>query len=283
MKVYEADAWLAPGENIHVVTNRVDGEEPEHLHEFLELVYIRSGSGTHVVQGMTFSVERGDAVFIPLAQTHAFRSEGPMTYVNCLLAPDFIGRELLDADNVQDWLTLGVYEDPAWGRSRVSFRGEALLEVEALLDSMQAEFDRKEEGYRTILRGSAAILIARVFRQMRWEMRTAGDVHAGIAPEVLRYIEENCYGRVSLEELARRSFYHPAYFSRLFKACYGKTLTAFIHEKRMTEAMRRLRETEESVEAVAAAVGYHDRKQFHRLFREAAGTTPARYRALHMV
>ena len=281
MKVYGANAWLQPGENIHIITNRIDGGEPEHLHEFLELVYIRSGSGMQVVQGTSFPVERGDAVFIPLGQTHAFHSDGPMTYVNCLLAPDFIGRDLLDADNVQDWLTLGVYEDPAWGRSRVSFRGEALLEVESLLDAMQAEFDRKEEGYRTILRGSTAILVARVFRQMRREAQISGDGHAGITPEVLRYIEENCYGRVSLEELARRSFYHPAYFSRLFKSCSGRTLTAFIHEKRMAEAMRRLRETDDSVETVAGAVGYHDRKQFHHLFREAAGTTPARYRALH--
>ncbi len=279
MKVYEADDWLLPGENVHVVAQEVDGGESEHTHGFLELVYIRSGSGIQSVQGVDFPVARGDALFIPMGQTHAFHAEGPMSYVNCLMSPDFIGRDLLDADNVQDWLTLGVYEDPEWGRSRVSFRGAAMLEIESLLDNMLAEFTDKAEGYRTILKGSVAILVTRIFRRMRQEAADKPEGHGGIPPEVLRYIEENCFGRISLEELARKSFYHPAYFSRLFKSFYGRTLTAFIHERRMTEAMRLLCETTGTVEEIAEHVGYHDRKQFHKLFRETAGTTPSLYRA----
>jgi AraC-like DNA-binding protein len=99
-----------------------------------------------------------------------------------------------------------------------------------------------------------------------------------ISPEIIRYIEENCFENITIKELAQKCFYNPSYFSTVFKAIYGKTLTEFIHEKRIQEAVRLLMETDDNIDRISLSVGYQDRKQFYKLFKDQTGITPGEMR-----
>ncbi len=48
--------------------------------------------------------------------------------------------------------------------------------------------------------------------------------------------------------------------------------------KRVAYAKKILVETDESVEAIGAQIGYADRKQFYKEFKEKVGCTPKQYR-----
>ncbi|NSW90624.1 MAG: helix-turn-helix transcriptional regulator [Firmicutes bacterium] len=60
---------------------------------------------------------------------------------------------------------------------------------------------------------------------------------------MLKHIEENYNKKLTLNELARSSFYNPSYFSRIFKECYGKILTEYISEKRLEAFLSPIPET----------------------------------------
>ncbi|MDR7325034.1 MULTISPECIES: AraC family transcriptional regulator [Catenuloplanes] len=70
-----------------------------------------------------------------------------------------------------------------------------------------------------------------------------------------------------------------ATLSRRFPAAIGQSPGTYLTQWRMDLAAARLHATDQSVEAIAAGVGYHSVPAFSRAFTRAHGTAPGRYRA----
>lgn len=72
---------------------------------------------------------------------------------------------------------------------------------------------------------------------------------------------------------------HVNYLNRSVKEVTGKTTTALIAERMLTEAKALLRHTDWNVAEVAYALGYDHQPYFNNFFRKMTGTTPKAYRA----
>ena len=64
-KVYAfaSDEYIDPKEKIAVIA-REDKSIVPHTHDFIELVYIKSGSGVHVINDRHYNISPGDLLFI---------------------------------------------------------------------------------------------------------------------------------------------------------------------------------------------------------------------------
>lgn len=98
---------------------------------------------------------------------------------------------------------------------------------------------------------------------------------------VFRFIETNYHNSISLREVAKAVGRSPAYLTDLVRRETGKTVLCWIVERRMVEARRLLIETDQSVEQIAEAVGYLDRRHFGRQFLRLHNTTPQTWRREH--
>ncbi|WP_242040242.1 helix-turn-helix domain-containing protein [Anabaena subtropica] len=98
---------------------------------------------------------------------------------------------------------------------------------------------------------------------------------------VFRFIETNYHNSISLREVAEAVSRSPAYLTDLVRRETGKTVLCWIVERRMVEARRLLLETDHSVEQIAEAVGYLDRRHFGRQFLRFHNTTPQTWRKSH--
>lgn len=99
--------------------------------------------------------------------------------------------------------------------------------------------------------------------------------------KVLRFIEEHYQDSISLREVALAVGRSPAYLTDLMRRETGKTVLCWIVERRMAEARCLLKETSQSVEQIAEAVGYLDRRHFSRQFLRLHGETPQVWRKKH--
>jgi AraC-like DNA-binding protein len=97
-----------------------------------------------------------------------------------------------------------------------------------------------------------------------------GKVYEGVARAVA-YIKEN-YCDQSAVYMSR---YH---FSRKFRQETGRRFIDYLIMLRMTEARKQLLQTNWTVTAIAAAVGYRDLSNFERSFKKLFGTQPSQYR-----
>lgn len=280
----KADHLLDPAENITIQRMVGHGEEElPHTHEFIELVYISGGSGIQHVNDGSYRVKRGSMLFLNYGQSHYSRPDGDMTYYNFLLKPEFMSETLINSVDAFALLALAAFSDFQDAIQNpspvVHFTGREMLEVEQIAECMYREFQRKEAGYRTVLKGYMTVVFSYLFRHMALPVTADESASSrAIAPEILAYIEEHCFEKITLSELARKSFYNPSYFSRIFKEYSGQSLTDYIHKKRVERAYSLLATTGDSVEQICAAVGYSDKKLFYKQFRLYTGLTPGEVR-----
>jgi transcriptional regulator GlxA family with amidase domain len=81
-----------------------------------------------------------------------------------------------------------------------------------------------------------------------------------------------------LGRLARQSGVSRATLTRRFTALVGVAPLTYLAKWRMTVAARLLRETPDSIAAVASAVGYESEFAFGRAFKRTQGVSPGSYR-----
>ena len=84
--------------------------------------------------------------------------------------------------------------------------------------------------------------------------------------------------RWTIEELSKRCLINSCALKEGFKAVYGAPIATYMKEYRIRLAMRLLRETDDSVAAVAAQVGYGSQGKFAQAFRDAVWMLPTEYR-----
>lgn len=85
---------------------------------------------------------------------------------------------------------------------------------------------------------------------------------------------------LNLCDVCRRASISESAFRRNFGAHYGKPPIKFLTELRLGYAQKLLVSTDETVEAIALASGFHDVKYFSRVVKEHFGCTPSELRSV---
>ena len=96
--------------------------------------------------------------------------------------------------------------------------------------------------------------------------------------QVRDYIREHIGEDISLENIATRFGYAPAYFSRYFKKNLGVNPKEYITRERMQIAKGLLIHSADEIQSIAQRVGFTNANSFARTFRQYEGVSPSLYR-----
>jgi len=96
--------------------------------------------------------------------------------------------------------------------------------------------------------------------------------------EALKYIDEHLDEPINLEMLSGKFFFSPFYFHRLFSVIVGKSLAAYIRDRRILYACKQLCNTEKTILDIALDIGFNSPQSFSRTFKEIQGLPPSEYR-----
>jgi AraC-like DNA-binding protein len=100
--------------------------------------------------------------------------------------------------------------------------------------------------------------------------------------DALEIVERRYAEYIGPAEIARELGRHPAYLTNLVREATGKSLGAWLIERRLGAARVLLCTTSDSVSEIAAAVGYVDASHFTRYFTRHFGAQPGRLRRLRL-
>lgn len=106
----------------------------------------------------------------------------------------------------------------------------------------------------------------------------SGPTASRTVMEVKRYILQNYQKDIGLNEVAEEVFLNPKYLSDLFKRETGQTFMNYLTEVRMENAKQALRRVDLKIYEVAESVGYHNPRNFVKMFKKYSGITPMEYR-----
>lgn len=252
---------------------------PEHLHDYVEVVYMCQGQTTHVVNGKTIPLEPGDLLFMNQSATHEiYRAEERDIAVNFIIFPDFFTSPLSELGEEETPLRRFLV-DCLCGQNAsagyLHFRASSLPVVQNLVENLLWTLLSEMSNKRRILQMTMALLFLQLCGHT--EVLETKDLDDAIVIKVLHYIETN-YVQGSLQNLSLQIHHDMAWLSREIKRKTGKTYTELVQEKRLKQAAFLLRSTNRTIVEISEAVGYENISYFHRIFTAAYRTTPGKYR-----
>lgn len=172
---------------------------------------------------------------------------------------------------IPPWTVLRAAELPRLGAIALA---TGLIEQELRADA---------PGRQVIVHGLLDVVFACALREVTAQCAAAhpGWSQAARDPQIRRTLalmHENCAHPWTLETLAQRAGLSRTALAERFRDAMGDTPLNHLRTIRMQRAMHLLADTDQRLEAVAAAVGYQDAFGFSRVFKRTTGLSPREFR-----
>ena len=122
---------------------------------------------------------------------------------------------------------------------------------------------------------------------MQWEalpedeLIQYGAEKTELIKEIRHFLVQHLDQRFTIEALSKKYLINTSSLKAVFKAVYGMPIAAYVKEYRMQQAMRLLRETDDSIATIAAQVGYETQGKFTKAFKASVQMLPTEYRKLY--
>lgn len=282
--VVDSQKLLEKGRLIEIRPHTRFAHFPCHRHNYVELVYMCSGSTTHIVDHTEQIVlQEGDLLFLNQNACHEIlpAGEGDVA-VNFIILPEFFHRpvSMIERENVlRDFLVSALSGEHSFS-NYLHIPARGIVPVENLMESMIWTILERRNGTNTIIQTSMGLLLMNLSGFAGSINRAApGQEEQNMVFDVLQYIEGN-YKSGSLAEISSR-LNRPTYqISRLLKKHTGCNFKELLGQRKLQQAAYLLSNTTLPVDAVITAIGYDNSSYFYRRFRERYGCSPAEFREM---
>ncbi len=276
----DARKLLEAGKMIQVRTHTRFVHFPKHTHNFIEVIYMCSGSTRHIVNGDEVILHQGEVLFLNQRATQEIYPAGEDDIaVNFIILPEFFeyGLNMMaQEENLLRDFVIGCLRGDNKESAYLHFKVADILPIQNLIENLIWTIRNKQQNNRSINQATMGLLFLQLMNYMdRLETDTRGEQKLIIS--VLSYIEAN-YRDGELAELAGLLHYDFYWLSKEIKKRTGKTYTELVQAKRLAQAAYLLNTTSKSVMEIALEVGYDNISYFHRIFQKKYGMTPRKYR-----
>lgn len=105
-----------------------------------------------------------------------------------------------------------------------------------------------------------------------------GSRQTELVKEIRNFLVQHLDQRFTIEQLARKYLLNTSSLKTVFKTVYGMPIASYVKEYRMQQAMKLLRETDDSIARIAEKVGYETQGKFTKAFKDQTQILPTEYR-----
>lgn len=279
--VIDATKLLEAGKLIQVRTHTRFIHFPEHTHNYVEMIYMCSGSTHHVINGEDVILKQGELLILNQNAVQEIypAGEGDVA-VNFIILPEFFdyGLKMIETEENQlrDFI-VDCLRGENHSAGYLRFKVAEVLPVQNLLENLIWTIVNKQPNKRSINQATMGLLFLQLMNHMDKMETDAASEQQKFIIQVLSYVEEH-YKSGELTELAEELHFDIYWLSKEIRKRTGKTYTDLVQAKRLSQAAYLLRTTAMNVIDISMAVGYDNISYFHRIFQKKYGMTPRRYR-----
>lgn len=255
---------------------------PRHSHNYVEMVYMCSGSTTHIINdNERITLQEGDLLFLNQNATQEILPAGENDIaVNFIILPEFFDHafSMIEKENILHDFLISVLSQDSSRSSYLHFQAQDILPVQNLIENMIWTLLHKKSGTNTINQTTMGLLFLNL--SMFAETINQDDPNQyeqTLVFSVLKYIEAH-YKNGSLTEVAEELRQPAYYISRLLKKYTDSNFKELLQQRKLQQAAYLLSQTPITIDAVMENIGYDNSSYFHRKFREKYGCSPRQYR-----
>ena len=254
---------------------------PAHTHNYVEVVYMCSGSTHHIIDGQDIILAPGELLFL---SKHATQEIYPAAMqdlaINFIILPEFfdLSLKMIGNDNtaLRTFLVESLIGDGN-GPSYLHFKVSEVLPIQNLVENLIWSIKNKQANVRSINQTTMGLIFLQLLNHTDKMQLALSQTDHKLILKVLEYIEEN-YRDGELKDLAQILNYDVFWLSKEIKKVSGNTFSELLQLKRLNQAAYLLNNTNMKVIDISMAVGYENVSYFHRIFFNHFGMSPRSYR-----
>ena len=253
---------------------------PIHSHDYIEVMYVCSGSITHIFSDREVLLDTDDIIILGKETKHAIRTAGENDIgVNFIISVELF--ELL-INRIRQNSTLPLRQLEAMLERGDNifcvFSASQNISVRNLMENMiySVFYQTDSDGY-TLQQSLELLLCYLASMQRTQETMSADSYEEKNKKKILNYIRTS-YSTATLTEAAQMLGLSSPYLSRWIKRHFDKSFKELLMEQRFSAAEKMLVTTDIPIGDIINNVGYENSSYFHKEFKRRYGMPPSEYR-----
>lgn len=245
--------------------------EPLHWHTSIEFFYVYQGIVEFQLDAETYTLGKGDVVFIDSARNHGLTYEASARALSLKISAVWLH------SIVPEFFT----EDMALCTPAVTAieeREEAERFCKTLL--LLKDVFYSDEKYGDIgINGYIFGLLYQLMSSFQGKSAVASKYqYDSRLKQTIRYLHMHYKEEVSLQDIADMLFVSPQYISRLFRNYYSMTYKQYLTKIRLEHAVYEMLYTDANFLEIAMECGFSSQHSFIDAFKKRYGMTPSQYK-----
>lgn len=252
-----------------------------HSHQHIELTYVAKGSLSIVVENQTLHVSEGEFILINSDVTHGEYLYGDESSILCfglddLFFDDYMNENGNSAPSNYNKNLRALLNEKRSEYKYILFQPKNdFHDTNRILTLLFDELTAHRVGRKYLILGAVERLVDLLTLEFHMSITTSDKAAFtnAIVADLKQYIKDN-YATVTATELGSHFHYSPDYVNRIFKSIEGITLSKYIQEIRLQQAMLMIANTDLSITDIITTVGYNNQGFFYKKFKERFGKLP---------
>lgn len=259
-------------------------EHPVHNHNYFEIIIIRKGRGTHIVNGIRFNYKENDIFLLAPEDFHSFEIEENTHFCYFKFTEHLFSKQEFSY-NKDVWIQKieAILLNPNIMPGDIRYNPkdkERILELtHFLLDEHSAPNCYQNDiiaDYMSLILSLIARNICRSYTNNQVSIPLERDK----VNEVLNFVRKHVYesSKMNLDVISKKVGLSKNYINKIFKKSTGESIQQYVMAYRLNLAENRLTRGDYSIKEIAFQLGFTDESHFIKHFKKMYQMNPGEYR-----
>ena len=254
-----------------------------HVHQFIELIYIKEGKLLVVSDNDRFTTNEGEMLLLRANSVHSIY---PLSDNGCYYTLHLSLPYIMKLAYTEDGALYARYLSRFHPDNKVLWSAKELegSRIADAFDSLCLAYGDKSLGHDIASRAHSLYILSFVLKNLS-EQDNAEDITSDNSEnisskinEAILYINDHYSESLTVAEMAERLFMSYGYFSRNFKKVTGRSFKDFLAVTRINHAEMELRSTSKNITQIAMECGYNNIAYFSATYKKLKGVSPTEAR-----
>lgn len=254
-----------------------------HSHDFIEIIYIYSGTCYQNINGKDIILKTGDICIIDTGIIHSIKKANiDDIFINILMKKEYLTSSLLSrlsSDSVISQFLVNAITESTNHENYLIFNNQESSKTNFFMKSILCEYFDKGLCSTEVINCYLILLFSELIRTTEYSYHRKNSINdsQNNLIDILKYIEKN-YNNCTLESVANKFNFHPNYLSSFIRKMTGKTYKEIVQTQRMINAANYLKNSKLPIYEIAEKSGYNNLTFFYKKFKEHYSVSPQEYR-----
>lgn len=253
---------------------------PIHSHTYYELIYIRKGSGIHLLNNNRLPYKSGDLFIISPEDQHHFEISRN-THFTFIKFTDsyFSGHRLHCPDAFLSFAPENIMRNRLLKEQKLSMDEPCVTILRNTIENIVAYNCRKDVATSPLVYYQILSIFG-LIKEATANLNIRIDNGQPDREELISYIHQNIYDRslIQIKSISAHFNISSTYFSDYFKKKFAFSYRKYLNEYRMKLIEKRLAIPSLTLTQIADEFGFSDESHFTHFFKKNKGVNPSFYR-----